>query len=132
MRDSFLIDTDIIIYWLKGSHPQLNEKFGDNNIFISSISVAELYFGAYNSMRMDENLKLVKELTSEINILNFDQNAGEYFGKIKASLKSKGQIIDDSDLFIAATAISNELILVTNNEKHFQRIENLNIQNWIQ
>ena len=79
---------------------------------------------------MDANLKLINELISEINVLSFDPKSGEVFGKIKADLKHKGRILNDSDLFIAATAIFNDLILVTNNEKHFQRIENLRIQNW--
>jgi tRNA(fMet)-specific endonuclease VapC len=133
MSDGYLIDTDIIIYWLKGIYPQIKEKIACievDRLFISSITVAELYFGAYNSSRVIDNLKLTNELISEINILNFDPKSGEQFGKIKADMKNKGKMINDSDLFIAATAISNNLVLVTNNEKHFQRIEDLTIQNW--
>jgi len=133
MSDCYLVDTDIIIYWLKDTYPQIKkkiEKIEDGCIFISSITVAELYFGAYNSSKLDDNLKLISELISEINILNFDPKSGEQFGKIKADLKNKGKMLNDSDLFIAATAISNNLTLVTNNEKHFQRIENLTIKNW--
>lgn len=134
MSDCYLIDTDIIIYWLKDKYPKIKErieKIEDSRIFISSITVAELYFGAYNSSKVDANLKLINELIREINVLNFDSKSGEHFGKIKTDLKSKGEILNDSDIFIASTAISNDLVLVTNNEKHFQRIKNLNIQNWI-
>ena len=63
-------------------------------------------------------------------MVDFDENAGKCFGEIKAYLKSKGKIICDSDLFIAAAAISNNFTLVTNNEKHFKRIEGLEIENW--
>lgn len=133
MSDYYLVDTDIIIYWLKDKYPQIKkkiEKIEECRIFISSITVAELYFGAYNSSKLDDNLKLISELISEINILNFDPKSGEHFGKLKSALKNKGKMLNDSDLFIAATAISNNMILVTNNEKHFQRIENLTTQNW--
>ena len=133
MKDCYLIDTDVIIYWLKGIYPQINEKIEiikDDCLFISSITVAELYFGAYNSSKQDENLKLIIDLISESNIIHFDPKSGEQFGKIKADLKNRGKIINDSDIFIAATAIANDLILVTNNEKHFQRIQNLYIQSW--
>ena len=56
---------------------------------------------------------------------------GKIFGKIKADLKKEGKIINDSDLFIASIAISNKMRLVTNNDKHFKRIEDLKIENWI-
>ncbi len=80
---------------------------------------------------MEENYNLVKELISEINIVDFDGKAGEHFGRIKANLKSRGEIINDSDIFIASIGIPNEYTLVTNNGKHFSRIEDLKIENWI-
>jgi len=131
--DAYLLDTDIVIYWLKDKFPQINKKIlsiSEDRIFISSISVAELYFGAYNSTRKEENKQLIDDLLEKMNILNFDNNAANCFGEIKSSLKKQGKIICDSDLFIAACAISNDLLLVTNNEKHFQRIEKLEIENW--
>ncbi|MBL0701937.1 MAG: type II toxin-antitoxin system VapC family toxin [Desulfosarcina sp.] len=132
-EDKFLVDTDITIYWLNNKYPQIDQKIrtvGDDTIFISSITVAELFYGAYNSSNPAKNLKLVNELILDINIINFDSKAGKQFGTMKAELKKIGKIINDSDLFIAATAISNDMILVTNNEKHFQRIKNLKIENW--
>lgn len=134
LEDNFLVDTDIIIYWLNNKYPQINQKIsviGDDKIFISSITAAELFYGAYNSSKPEKNLKLINELILDINIVNFDPKAGEQFGNIKVELKKTGKIINDSDLFIAATAISTNMILVTNNEKHFQRIKNLKIENWL-
>ena len=131
--ESFLLDTDTIIYWIKNKYPQIGqmiEKVGSQNIFVSSISIAELFYGAHNSEQKQKNLKLIAELVEEVNIIDFDSFAGGCFGEIKANLRSKGELINDSDLFIAAIAISNDLILVTNNEKHFQRIEKLKIANW--
>ncbi|MBN1997000.1 PIN domain-containing protein [candidate division KSB1 bacterium] len=122
-----------MIYWLNAKFPQINDKIKniDNKLlFISSITVAELYYGAYNSSKQKENIKLLKRLIFELNIINFDPKAGEVFGKIKVMLKKYGKIINDSDIFIASTAVSNNLTLVTNNEKHFQRIDDLKVENW--
>jgi tRNA(fMet)-specific endonuclease VapC len=130
---TYLLDTDIVIYWLKNKYPKINKKIkriDDERIFISSISVAELYFGAFNSDKKEENKRLIDELLEKINVVHFDESAAECFGEIKYLLKSQGNIISDSDLFIAAAAISNNLVLVTNNERHFERIENLEITNW--
>lgn len=132
-EENFLVDTDIIIYWLNNKFPSINAKIksiDDDKIFISSITVAELFYGAFNSSNTNNNLKVVTGLTQNINILNFDPKTGQEFGRIKAELKKSGKIINDSDLFIAATAITHQMTLVTNNENHFERIKNLPIENW--
>ncbi len=134
-ENNFLVDTDIIIYWLNDKYPQIDRKIrtvGDDKIFISSITIAELFYGAYNSSNFVKNLQLINKLISDINTINVDPKAGKQFGSMKADLKKSGYIINDSDLFIAATAISNDMVLVTNNERHFRRIKNLIIENWAQ
>jgi tRNA(fMet)-specific endonuclease VapC len=78
-----------------------------------------------------KNIELLNEFTSELNILYLDTECGKIFGKIKADLKKEGKIINDSDLFIASIAINNKMRLVTNNDKHFKRIEDLQVENWI-
>lgn len=130
----YLLDTDIIIYWLTNRYPRIQqkiEKVGEDQIFVSSITIAELYFGAYNSSRIAENCELIDELILEMCIVSFNEKTGAVFGQIKADLKNKGEIINDSDLFIAATAISRDLTLVTNNEQHFRRIDKLGLENWV-
>ncbi len=131
---SYLLDTDIIIYWLNDAIPNIRNKINsiaNDEIYISSITVAELYFGAYYSSQVIKNIELLNEFTSELNILHLDTECGKIFGKIKADLKKEGKIINDSDLFIASIAISNKMRLVTNNDKHFKRIEELHVENWI-
>jgi tRNA(fMet)-specific endonuclease VapC len=133
-RKAYLLDTDIVIYWLKNKYAVINKKIkkiDEERILISSITVAELYFGAYNSAKQEENKQLIDELLEKINVVHFDESAAECFGEIKYLLKSQGKIICDSDLFIAAAAISNDLILVTNNKRHFERIDKLGITNWV-
>jgi tRNA(fMet)-specific endonuclease VapC len=131
----YLVDTDILIYRLTQKYPQVQQKMGlvaPADLFISAITVAELYFGAYNSTYVQKNLALLEEMLPQLNILPFNSQTGRIFGQIKADLKQRGEIVNDSDLFIGATALSHNLTLVTNNEKHFQRINKLNIENWTQ
>lgn len=133
MNKNYLLDTDIVIYWLKNKYPKINQKIikiNEDCIFLSAITAAELYYGAFNSNRKKENISLINDFLKDINVVDFNENAGKTFGEIKSNLKTKGRMICDSDLFIAATALSNKFILVTNNERHFKRIENLKIENW--
>jgi tRNA(fMet)-specific endonuclease VapC len=130
---SYLIDTDILIYWLTQKHPHVRQKMDEaspDQIFISAITVAELYFGAYNSTNVAENLALLDELIPELNVIPFEHRLGRFFGKAKATLKQRGEIINDSDLFIAATALKHGLTVITNNERHFGRIDDLVVENW--
>ncbi len=131
---SYLLDTDIIILWLNNKYPYLEGKIDqipDNMIFISSITVAELFFGAYNSSKVQQNIELLENIIPEMNIICFDEECGKIFGKLKSELKKSGQLINDSDLFIASIAIKENLCLVTNNQKHFERISDLKIETWV-
>ncbi len=127
-----LLDTDILIYLFKGNQrirDNLN-RVGDKNIIISAISVGELYFGAYHSRERERNLLNLKNFFAVSRIIPVDEQIAEHFGELKAELKSKGELISDSDLFIAATCLGQEAVLVTGNEKHFRRIDRLKLENW--
>ncbi len=128
---AFLLDTNICIYFLKGRYG-LVEKFeniGFENLFISEITVAELKYGVEKSTTPDKNRPVINEL-----IDNFKQlpiyGALDVYAKEKARLIKEGNIVDDLDLLIGATAIENNMILVTNNEKHFARLQNIKVENW--
>jgi tRNA(fMet)-specific endonuclease VapC len=75
---------------------------------------------------------LIDELVSWVTVLDFDHAAGVLFGRIKAELKQSGKLINDSDLFIAATALSHDLVLVTNNLRHFERVPFLRLEDWVE
>lgn len=129
----YLLDTDTLIYWLKGNK-NIEEKaliFGLEQLGYSIISHAELYFGAYNSEQKDKNLKAIQVVNQKLALVNFNAESAQLFGMIKADLTQQGNIILDADIMIASIALSNELTLVTNNEKHFNRIPNLSIENWV-
>jgi tRNA(fMet)-specific endonuclease VapC len=128
----YLLDTDTIIYSLKGD-PNVQENLRQhiNDILqISIITLMELYYGAYKSQHVDANLAKIKTLEQSLDILITGQETAEIFGKMKSRLESGGNRLDDFDLIIALIALTHNLVLVTNNEKHFQRIEGLKLENW--
>lgn len=130
----YLLDTDTLIFWLKGN-VQIEAKakfFGLTQLSYSSISHAELHFGAHNSQYIEKNLFAISVVEQKLQRLDFDKKAAELFGEIKAQLKRQGNLVLDADIMIASIAISNRLILVTNNIKHFQRIPNLKLENWVE
>jgi len=131
--DKYLLDTDISVFYLRGKYDinrKLKEIIGYDNCFISEITLAELKYGAELSERVDENLRSVNEFANKIGILPIF-NSLDLYAKEKARLRKTGNIIDDFDLLIGCSAIKNGLILVTNNENHFERIKNIKIENWI-
>jgi tRNA(fMet)-specific endonuclease VapC len=129
----YLLDTDISVFYLRGKYninQKLKEIIGYDNCFISEITLAELKYGAELREKVDENLYFVNEFANKIGILPIF-NSLDLYAKEKARLRKIGNLIDDFDLLIGCSAICNKLILVTNNENHFERIENIKIENWV-
>lgn len=130
---NFILDTDTCIYWLNGNKT-VEDKIinaGFQNVAITIITVCELYYGAYKSSKANENLQLIHDLLAEIHIENISSNVAETYGKVKVKLEKDGNVIDDADLLIASIALSKGATLVTNNLKHFKRIENLSSISWV-
>jgi tRNA(fMet)-specific endonuclease VapC len=128
----YLLDTNICIYLINGN-PRLRDKVKEIGVFsigISYVTLAELYFGAYNSRNISENLRTISIFKRNLNVYSDDVDSAELFGKIKATLKASGCLIEDFDILIASIAISNNCVLVTNNVRHFDRIESIQIENW--
>jgi len=100
-------------------------------IVISTITIAELEYGVEKSLHPDRNRIALLEFLVPFMILDFDQMATLHYGQIRLSLESKGMPIGPMDMLLAAQARSRNLILVTNNEKEFQRIDGLQIENWL-
>ena len=105
-------------------------KVGLSKISISFVTLSELYYGAYKSRRVEQNLANIGILKSKLSLMDSNASICDVFGKLKAMLEKDGKIIDDADLFIAACALDINATLVTNNEKHFKRIKGLKVQNW--
>lgn len=128
----FLIDTDILIYSLK-NHAAVNENFLTHEHSPKAVSVityGELLTGARRSVHVEKNLAVVYRIRELFPIMPVDEPVIETFSSIKTSLRQGGNVLDDMDLLIASTALTLNYTLVTNNEKHFNRIPGLLIDNW--
>lgn len=127
----YLLDTNICVYFLKGLY-QLDKKIETatiENCFISEITIAELKFGVENSESKEKNRKTVDEFINRFTIIPIF-NPLDVYAKEKARLTRVGRALDDFDLLIGATAISNDLVLVTRKTTDFDRLENIEIENW--
>ncbi len=129
---NYLLDTNICVYWLKGDE-SIEKRACEIDlkaISVSFITISELYYGSYKSRKINENIAAIEKLEGKLEIIDSNEEICKNFGELKAELEKEGKIIDDADLFIAACALTNNLILITNNEKHFGRIESLKLENW--
>ncbi len=126
-----ILDTDTISYYLRGDE-NVRKKFllSRHKLASTTINYSELIFGL--KKRDNKNLLPKVELIFDnIKIYDFDKNAARVFGILKALLSKDGTIVADMDLMIASIAISNDEVLISNNLKHFKKIEGLIVENWI-
>lgn len=131
----YMLDTNICIYLIKKKPRKTLDIFNTldvGDVCISSITLAELQYGIYKSRFPEQNLIALTNFLAPIDILPFSDKATIVYGKIRSDLEKKGQIIGAYDLLIAAHALSEHLILVSNNTKEFNRIPNLTLENWVE
>ena len=129
----YLLDTNICIYAIKKKSENLLQRLSMNlekGILISALTIAELEFGVSNSQFPERNRFSLLEFLSIFTILDFRESDAIPYGEIKTYLKRKGTIIGPIDLLLAAQALSNDFVFVTNNTKEFSRIEKLKIEDW--
>ncbi|MFW1810148.1 type II toxin-antitoxin system VapC family toxin [Acinetobacter ursingii] len=129
----YMLDTNIVIYTMKQRPVTVKAKFNAvaTQLCLSSISVAELVFGAENSQNPAQNMKVIEDFLSRLQILDYGIESAMQYGSIKAHLRKMGTPIGENDLHIAAHARSKGLILVTNNTKEFERVPALQLENWV-
>ena len=129
-----LLDTNICIYLIKRKPQEVLQRFNAydvGDIAISSITVAELEFGAQKSKFTQENKQALMQFLLPLTIVDFDASAANTYGEIRAKLEKKGTPIGSLDTLIAAHAISLKATLITNNVKEFVRVSGLKIENWV-
>ncbi len=132
----FLFDTDTITNIVK-PRPSQNllaklENVSKNQQYISTITISEIVYGAEKSQRPEHHLNNLETiLLPAVNLVCFDTKAAYVCGRIRAELEKRGTPLDLADLEIASIAIANNLILVTNNVRHFERVPLLQFENWL-
>jgi len=127
----FMLDTDISSYLIRGDHPGVMEKFTEfyESCVMSSITAAELQYGA----RKRNNRTLTKKVQALCNLLTiipWNDEAASAYAKLRVELEAAGMPIGNMDMLIAASAIAENAILVTNNVEHFSKVVSLKIENW--
>jgi len=127
-----LLDTDICIEILRGNNFVIERRqSSDERVAISFMTVGELFYGAERSAYKVKNINLIEELLLTMDIINTDLDILKKFGELKASLYKQNMLLPDADILIAATVFTKCTKLVTGNTKHFDRFENLTIENWL-
>jgi tRNA(fMet)-specific endonuclease VapC len=130
-----LLGTNICIYMIKNNPPEVRkhfELFSPGEVYISSITVAELRYGVEKSLARGRNASALEAFLLPLEIISFDMNDALAYGSIRSNLEKQGTPTGSMDMLIAAQSVARELTLITNNMKEFQRISSLRCENWAQ
>lgn len=133
MTTRYLLDTNICIYIAKHNPPAVRERFARHTaaeLVMSVVTLGELRFGAEKSQARERALETITRLAALIQVAPVPESAGEHYGQIRAQLQRQGQPIGNNDLWLAAHARAEGWILVSNNEREFQRVAGLQVENW--
>lgn len=130
--NGYLIDTNICIFAFRGEHGIIErmKQYGKSQCYVSDITVMELRYGAYKSVKTAENLSIIDSFLKKVKIIPFAK-AIDVFCQEKLRLQKLGKPLEDYDLFIGCAAKAQGLTMVTHNVKHFERIDGLVIEDWV-
>lgn len=131
----YLLDTDTSIYLLNQKGLVAEQKLRSlkrDEVGISTITAAELFYGAAHSAKKEDNIKRVKLFCASLSLISYDFEAAFVFGSIKEYLVNQGQMIGNMDLLIASVALNRKAILVSHNIKEFQRLPDLKYEDWLE
>ena len=129
-----LLDTNMCIYLIKNRPPEVLRRFEEyavGDIGVSSVTAAELHFGAQKSQRPAQNEQALEQFLLPLAVVGFDLSASIAYGRVRAALEKQGTPIGPLDTLIAAHALSLDLTLVTNNVREFARVPDLSVENWV-
>jgi tRNA(fMet)-specific endonuclease VapC len=132
---NYFLDTNICVYCLNGKEPSVAKNLllhTPHEIKIPSVVAAELIYGAKKSANSLMNISKLKIFLRPFEIVPFDENAAECYGDVRTFLERSGKIISGNDMMIAATVLSRDGVLVTNNVKEFIRVGKLTLKNWVE
>ena len=132
----YLFDTDVLSNIVKRNPSktllQKIQKLPRGLQYTSSINIGEIYYGENRYSRREQIIEAFEErVFPSVHIVGFDEMSGKLFGELKAALEKQGIVCSEPDLRIASIAIQYDFILITGNTKHFEKISDLSIENWI-
>ena len=130
---NYLMDTDVCVNLIRSKEDSLIRKVCAQEleqISVSAITVAELEYGAAKSSRPEQNRLALTQFFEPLRIRDFDARVAHHYGNIRAELERKGERIGAMDMLIAAHALADNLVLITNNYREFGRIEGLSTESW--
>jgi len=125
---TFLLDTNVVIAVLN-KEPAIESQLIGKTIYLASIVLGELYYGAYKSAKTKENLAKIEAFIVNYPILECTKQTAEAYGLLKQTLEAKGGLIPENDMWIAALANQHTLTLVTRDD-HFTRVDGLTVVKW--
>lgn len=129
----YLLDTNICAFLFRGKFgiEQKIREIGLRNCHLSIVTYAELYYGCKNSDDFDYNFQILNEFCDNVDVIGIDEVIPTYASE-KSRLRKQGQLIEDFDILIGATALDYDMTLVTENVKHMSRIKGIRIENWVE
>ncbi len=131
----YLFDTDHAVALLR-NRPSVRSRIeglpDDAELYLSVITAAELFYGAYGARDAPRRVEEVNRFLADVDILGLDLEGTQIYGRLKAELRVQGQLIEDNDLYIASIALRHNLILLTGNTRHYERLPALRVENWLQ
>lgn len=126
-----ILDSDHCIEILRGRIDFTLQLRKEPTLYVTTPSVAELWYGGYNSATPERHFPAVQRLLDQVAILPFNESAAREMGRLKAGLRRSGMLLPDIDLQIAAIALTNGLPVATHNRRHFERIPGLQLLDWL-
>jgi tRNA(fMet)-specific endonuclease VapC len=129
MSGKYLLDTNIVIALFANETPIKDNLSNVEEVYIPSVVIGELFYGAYKSTRAKENIARIDDFAGKSVVLGCDTETSRLYGEIKNSLSLKGRPIPENDIWIAAIALQHGLTLVSR-DNHFNEIDKLNTENW--
>lgn len=131
--DKYMLDTNICIYTIKNRPARVRDVFirHQDRLSISTVTAMELIYGSEKSAAPEQNLGVIEGFLARLSVRDYDLHAAEHTGQLRAELQQQGKPIGPYDQMIAGHARSLGLILVTNNEREFERVPGLRLENWV-
>jgi tRNA(fMet)-specific endonuclease VapC len=127
-----ILDTDTCVEILRGNHGVIERRAATLDVVATTwMTACELQYGAARSRAPEENRALVQAFLETLPVIPVDRRAAAHFGRSKAALERAGQRLTDADLLIASVSLSHQAVLITGNRRHFERVEGLEIEDWI-